>query len=232
LPRVEEGWVVYEPARLRSLESLAWVVECGCVLVSEPFTAIVVDGGERLQVAIGPGSVVCPEQCGGAPEPSWRLASPAWARGVVADEGPFPYTGPADAARVLSAASGVELEDAGSERVLMEGGVAVASGGLEFEPHSRVCGELIPMNPLNPVAALAPREACLETVYEPVRGSRWWGGAPVAAVRAGRSRLTIVYSYGVVVGERPTALLYTAWPPTTLLAAYAAGVIYACGRRD
>ena len=234
LPRVEEGWLVYTPSRLVGLDSLSWAPECRCIIVSEPFTAIVEDGGERVPAAVPPGSLVCPPGCEAPAEPSYRLATPAWARGATVEQGPCPYHGGGDEAKVLEEASGVRLVDAPRSRVLEEGGVAVAQPGLDFEPVEKPCGRLEPLLATHPTAALLPPgvETCFERLLDPVRGSPWWGGVPVAGLRMGRRRYRIAARYGVLRGSRPEALLYTAWPPGPILAAYAAGVLYACGRRE
>ncbi len=233
MPRVGEGWLVYTPQRLSRLDSLSWAAECGCIIVSEPFTAVAEAGGERVPVAVPPGSILCPPGCNTPPDPSYTLATPAWARGATATPGPCPYHGGADEARLLEEASGVRLEEAPRSRVLEEGGVAVAQPGLDFEPLEKPCGRLEPLLATHPAAALLPEtDACFERLLDPVRGSPWWGGVPVAGLRAGRRRYRVAARYGVLRGPRPEALLYTAWPPGPATLAYAAGVLYACGARE
>ncbi len=229
MPRVEDGWVLVPLERLGF--PLGWAVGCGCVLVDEPFTAIVEAGGERLSVAVGSGSLVCPPGC---VEDGLRLAAPAWARGVVLRRGPCPYTGDAGLAERLGGVTGLELVEADAARVLGEGGLALLPGGLDVEPLEGGCGELeamLPTHPLGAAAAMAGR-ACVKRVVRPVRGGKWWGGVPLARLRRGP---VLAYRFGVVQGDRPEALLYTGEPGENgdrLLLAYALGALHACGARE
>ncbi len=229
MPRVDEGWVLVPLEKLAP--PLGWAVECGCVLVDEPFTTVIESGGERLPVAVGSGSLLCPPECSDAPA-TGRLAVPAWARGVVLRSGPCPYTGDERLARLVEEAAGLELVEATRETVLGEGGLALAPRGLDMEPLGERCGALEPMLVTHPAAAvLAGRpHICLDEVLEPVRGGSWWGGVPVARLERGP---VVIHRFNPLRGDRPEALLYTgvgSEKPLTL--AYALGALHACGKRE
>ncbi len=195
-------------------------------MLSEPVVAVVGLGGERLQAALAPGSVLCPPGCA----EGLVLEEPLWARGVRLRRGPCPYTGDDGLAERISALTGLALRRAGPEEVLGEGGLALAPRGLDTEPLGERCGVLEAMLPSHPVGAAAEAhraETCLD-VYEPVRGSRWWGGVPLARLHRGP---VIAYRFGVIRGDRPEALLYTGVPRGEPPMAMLIGAIYACGER-
>ncbi|AEM38615.1 hypothetical protein Pyrfu_0746 [Pyrolobus fumarii 1A] len=234
MPKVDAGWLLVpiEELMRSSIERLSWSVECRCILVDEPFTTIVEESGERIPVAVGSGSILCPPEC----KPPLRhveLAVPAWARGVVIEGDECPATGDVNVLGMLSDLTGVTLVDASVDRVLEEGGVAAKPSSLDLEPLGESCGVAEPMLPTHPLAApLAdnPR-LCVDEVVAPVRGGRWWGGAPLARL----GRVILAYRYGVVRGWRPEALLLTARPSRDarrLILSYALGVLHACGRRE
>ncbi len=236
MPRVGEGWLLIPiEALLRRPTRLDWSVRCGCILVDEPFTTIVYVKGRRIPVAIGSGSIICPPECSPeTPIEAQRLAMPAWARGVTLAPEECPGAGDEDILSRISWYTGLVFERVEAPRVLEEGGVAAHPQLLDLDVVGGFCGVAEPMHVLHPLAALLATKPrlCVESLVEPLRGGRWWGGGPLAALRKGREKRILAFRYGVVRGPRPEALLLAAKPregEELLLYAYVMGALHACG---